>query len=464
MKYHPYRLTRRDFMAIMGLTTAGLIIRKTGMAQPLKVLSGSNSGRYLTQVAATKHDNYEQAEITQKIQYLFEQLGGISDIVGPGDKVGIKINLTGGSGWANDPNLQGVDIRECAWTHPTVLQAVGELLIDLGVTPSDIYIVEGLWDDASYDNYGYLDVQQYLGAQMVNLNFAAPYPSFANISTGNDPFFYNSFILNQILADVDVFISIPKMKHHYKAGTTQSMKNLIGTVPLDFYQMPGNKGTRSALHDEGGPTSYHLPRSICDLNMARPVHLAVIDGIRNAVGGEGPWNPTFTPSVYNFLLAGKDPVATDSIATLIMGQDPELEQLETPDGLNCDNHLWLAHQKGMGTNVLSEIEIVGDGAGSILGVDEQGGIPGLTDSPRLYPNYPNPFRSYTSFKYYMPGDERVILEILEPSGKSIVTLEDGWKAKGEHVSGWSARNMPAGLYICRLTSNGRSVIRKIMIR
>ena len=462
MKYHPYRLTRRDFMTIMGLTTAGLFIRPSGIAQPLRVL-GSN-GRYLTQVAATQHNDYDQALIRQKVEYLFNQLGGIGDIMSAGDKVAIKINLTGGSYWANHQNLQGVDIRECAWTHPEVLRAVGELVIDQGVNPSDIYIVEALWDDDSYNDYGYLDVQNYLGAQRVNLNQAAPYAGFANISTGDDPFFYSYFIMNQVLGEVDAFISIPKMKHHYEAGTTQSMKNLVGSVPLQFYQMPGNTGTRSALHQEGGAVSYHLPRSICDLNMARPVHLAVIDGIKNAVGGEGPWNPTFTPSEYDFLLAGKDPVATDSIATLIMGLNPEAEQLELPTGLDCDNHLWLAHQKGMGTNILSEIQVVGDGAGAILGVDDDEESPGFSNGPRIYPNYPNPFRSYTSIKYHIPSDSEVTVEILEPSGKLIVQLEKGWKNSGDHLTGWSARNMPAGTYFCRLSTNGRTVIRKLLVK
>jgi hypothetical protein len=39
-----------------------------------------------------------------------------------------------------------------------------------------------------------------------------------------------------------------------------------------------------------------------------------IDSIKNAVGGEGAWNPTFQTAEYNVLIAGKDPVATDSVA------------------------------------------------------------------------------------------------------------------------------------------------------
>lgn len=463
MKYHPYKLSRRDFMTIMGLTTAGMFIRSSAVARPLRAFADGSS-RFLAQVAATQHSDYGQAMIRQKVEYLFNQLGGIGDIVGPGDKVAIKINLTGGSSWANHQNLQGVDIRECAWTHPEVLRAVGELLIDQGVSPSDIYIVEALWDSACYDNFGYLEVQQHLGAQRINLNQAAPYAGFTNISTGGDPYFYTYFIMNQILAEADVCISIPKMKHHYEAGTTQSMKNLVGSIPLQFYQLPGNTGIRSAIHQEGGEVSYHLPRSICDLNMARPVHLAVIDGIKNAVGGEGPWNQTFAPAEYGFLLAGKDPVATDSIATLVMGLDPEAEQLVKPNGLTCDNHLWLAQAKGMGTNILKEIQLVGDGAGAILGVDDDGEPATLGNSPRIYPNYPNPFHSYTSIKYYLPEESKVTVEILEPSGKLLVELVNGVKARGEHLTGWSARNMPPGIYFCRLRSDGQTVIRKMLVK
>lgn len=459
-RYHPYRWSRRDFMKVMGLTAAGVFIRSTAIG---KTLSGTG-GRTLSTVAATRQYDYDQDMIKQKIGYLFDELGGIGDVAGPGDKVAIKINLTGGSGWANHPNLQEVDIRECAWTHPTVLQAVGELLIDYGVAPSNIYIVEALWDDSCYNDYGYLDVQNYLGAQKVNLNEASPYAGFANISTGDDPYYYNYFIMNQILGEVDCYVSIPKMKHHYEAGTTQSMKNSVGAVPLEFYQMPGAWGTRSALHQEGGAVGYHLPRSICDLYMARPVNLAVIDGIRNAVGGEGPWNPTFSPSEYDFLLAGKDPVATDSIATLIMGLDPEDEQLELPTGMYCDNHLWLANQKGMGTNILEEIEVVGDGAGAILGVDEYGDFPGAGSELKILPNFPNPFRDRTSFKYHIARDGTVSLDILDASGRIVSNIFEGYMHKGEHIAGWSPEIILPGLYFCRLSLNGHSVQRKIILK
>lgn len=458
--WHP-RHSRREFISTMGMALAGVLISRYGLSNNLIGLPGFLKGSRSNMVAATMSENYESTFIRQRVEHLFDSLGGISDIVQPGDKVGIKINLTGGSGWANDPQLNGVDIRECAWTHPEVLRAVGELLIDSGVSGNDIYILEARWDDACYYQYGYADVQDYLGAQVVNLNVAAPYADFIIKSTGSDYFFYDSFIMNGILDEIDVCVSIPKMKQHYTAGVTHSMKNFIGSTPLQFYQMPGQQGTRSKLHVEGGDAGFHLPRSICDLNMARPVHLAVIDGVKNAIGGEGPWNPTFEPHEDHFLLAGKNAVSTDSIASYIMGNDPEPPQLLRPDGTFCDNHLWLASQKGLGTNMISEIELVGDGAGSVLGIDDNGNNISGEYPIILYQNYPNPFRSYTNIRYHIHDSGLVSLVIFNHKGQEVIRLVNETVSSGDHIAEWDAGNLPGGTYYARLRVDGFSQVRKM---
>jgi uncharacterized protein (DUF362 family) len=460
--WHP-RPSRREFLGTMGMALAGVLISRYGLSNNLIGLPGRLKGTRSNMVAATLADNYESIFIRQRVEHLFDSLGGISDMVQPGDKVGIKINLTGGSGWANDPQLNGVDIRECAWTHPEVLRAVGELLIDSGVSGNDIYIVEARWDNACYYQYGYSDVQEYLGAQVVNLNVAAPYADFITKSTGSDYFFYDSFIFNGILDEIDVFVSIPKMKQHYTAGVTHSMKNLIGSTPLNYYQMPNQQGTRSKLHVEGGDAGFHLPRSICDLNMARPIHLAVIDGIKNAVGGEGPWNPTFEPHEDHYLLAGKNAVSTDSVASYIMGNDPEPAQLLRPDGTLCDNHLWLANQKGMGINIMSEIELVGDGAGSISGIDEGADNISASYPIILYQNYPNPFSSSTKIRYFLHDSCQVSLIIYNHRGQEINRLVDEKNSSGEHMVEWNAVNLPGGVYYARLSVHGFSQVRKMSL-
>jgi uncharacterized protein (DUF362 family) len=456
-------LNRRRFMSRMGMATAGVFLSRYAFANDLVKLPAIIKPESSNMVAVTQGENYESSFIRARVEHLFNSLGGISDVVHPGDKVGIKINLTGGSGWANHANLDGVDIRECVWTHPEVLRAVGELLIDSGVSPGDIYIVEALWDDPCYYDYGYSDVQQYLGAQVVNLNVPAPYPAFVTRSTGNDYFFYPSFIQNQILEDIDVFVSIPKMKQHATAGVTHSMKNLVGITPLEFYQRASQPGDRSWLHSENGEdAAYHLPRSIVDLNLSRPIHLAVIDGIKNAIGGEGPWNPTFEPHEDHYLLAGKNSVSTDSVCSYIMGNNPESQQFLRPDGTYCDNYLMLAAQKGLGTNIMSGIQLVGDGAGTV-GINEPGENPAAAGKARLDQNYPNPFRSSTSIRYNLKEGGQVSLTVYDENGREIKRIVKGFVPAGDHVDEFYPNGLSAGNYLLKLEGNGFSEVKKMMV-
>ncbi len=449
-------------MTRMGMVGAGMFLNRYLHAENLMKLPGNNGFLGSNMVAVTQADNYESTFIRDRVEHLFDSLGGISDVVQPGDKVGIKINLTGGSSWVGHENLEGVDIRESVWTHPEVLKAVGELLIDSGVSGNDIYFLEALYDETCYNQYGYLDVQNYLGAQFVDLNLADPYPDFVPRSTGNDYFFYKSFILNGIMSDIDVFVSIPKMKQHYTAGVTHSMKNLVGITPLAFYQKYSQGKVRMKLHNEGGDPAYHLPRSIVDLNLACPLHLSVIDGVKNAIGGEGPWNPTFDPHEDHYLLAGKNSVSTDSVASYIMGNDPEPPQLMRPDGTLCDNHLWLASQVGLGTNLMSEIELVGDGAGTITGIEEDSF--GSAVSPiRLYQNHPNPFRGSTKIIYYIENRGHVSLTVYNSSGQEVSRLVNEMISAGEHTAEFTAFGLSAGTYFIKMEAKGISLVKKMKL-
>ena len=458
-------LSRRDFLKSVGVVSAGLSFNPYKKSRDLLAYSHQKEFTNSVPVAVTQAIDYADSHlIKQKVQHLFEALGGIDDVIQSGDKVAIKINLTGGSYFADHSRLQGVDIRESTWTHPEVLRAVVELIIDSGINAEDIYIVEAIWDANSYNNFGYLDVQQDLGIQLVNLNNPAPYSDFIDKDVGDNHFFYSTFKFNQILDDVNVFISIPKMKQHYDAGVTHSMKNLVGIVPLHHYTMPSDQGLRSAIHYEGGDIRTHLPRSICDLNMARSINLAVIDGIKNAEAGEGPWNPTFQPAEYHLILAGKDPVALDSIASLQMGNDTEAEKFQLPSGEQCDNYLLLANQKGMGTNMLNEIELVGDGAHLITAVDQQISQQNTPKTIQLFQNYPNPFNSSTTFLYYLSESGNVTLKVFNIAGQEIQTLVNGTIPSGEHQLIWRARDLQSGLYYYKLQVGRYSETKKLIIQ
>ncbi len=456
------KVSRRKFINTLGATTAGLILAPYIKSDSIFAYGYDNTSSYISKVALAGADNYERAFVRQRVEHLFEELGGLDDVVQPGNKVALKINLVGGSGSAYSNMHQGRSITETMWTHPEVLRAVGELLIDYGINQHDIYIVEALWDDESYNDFGYLDVQNSLGVNFIDLDKKEPYDDFIEMPVGSDKFHYDSFMCNRILDEIDVYISIAKMKQHYSAGVTHSIKNQVGIVPLQFYTRHFDTSRRAELHNGGGNESVHLPRSICDLFFARPVNLAVVDGIMNAVGGEGVWNPTFVPADYNVLLAGKDPVATDSIASYLMGNDPEADELQLPNGNYADNYLKMLSTKGAGTNKMAEIQTVGDGADMVTSVpsDHPDSVP---ETIVLSENFPNPFNSSTSIKFYLPEQQHVSMKLYSVTGREVDTLIDGVVPAGHHVVQWTAHhNIASGVYFYVMVAGNFRETRKMV--
>ncbi len=301
------------------------------------------------QVAIAQAASYDPKLVRRQVETLFDNLGGLKDVIKTGDRVAIKVNLTGGTS-AQPP--AGMNPIETYVTHPVVVRAMAELLRDAGA--KEVYIVEAVYDWASYQDWGYVDAAQAAGAKLIDLNGTQPYADYASLPVGSNWFIYEQFTMNHILEEVDVLVSVAKMKCHWICGITQSMKNLVGLVPVQFY----GDTYRSDLHGTEDEMKHRLPRVVVDLNRARPVNVSLIDGIKTVDGSEGPWNQDLGPKSPGILIGGKNPVATDAVAVAAMGFDPTAEYPDPPF-LRADNHLNIAHQLGLGSNRLRDIAIKG---------------------------------------------------------------------------------------------------------
>jgi uncharacterized protein (DUF362 family) len=103
-----------------------------------------------------------------------------------------------------------------------------------------------------------------------------------------------------------------------------------------------------------------VPRAVADLVAARPIHLAIVDGIYTMAGGEipnqgGGVHVAVHPSL---LIAGTNCVSTDAACVALMGFDPMADR-GTPPFETSDSTLRLAEQLGVGTRDLSRVEIAG---------------------------------------------------------------------------------------------------------
>jgi uncharacterized protein (DUF362 family) len=184
------------------------------------------------------------------------------------------------------------------------------------------------------------------------------------------------YSLSNTVLDADLFLNVPKMKTHRKAGISVSLKNVVGITnkkqwlphyragmppegdeypaPLGWAQwltaslgrvpLPGGHALiarwpalRNGQADpvvngnwEGNDTTW---RMVLDLNTAlrfadrqgqlqttpQRAWLSIVDGV---IAGEGPGPLGAHPKPCGVILGGADPVAVDAAAARLMGFDP----------------------------------------------------------------------------------------------------------------------------------------------
>ncbi len=372
-------LNRRQFLKELGLTSAALLLAgckpqalptatgtpipsptdlpptATSTATPSPTLTPTPvptaTPVYKAQAAIGQVTGYDPVALRTALQSMLEATSGLEKLVQPGARVGIKVNLTGGTWWDTPDKPPAT---EYFVTHPALVGALGELLKDAGA--SKLFVMDGLGDENSYKFWGYEDMAKPLDAKLIDLCKPAPYAGYAAFPVGDTARVFHTFALNGILNELDVFISVAKLKCHSTTGVTLSMKNLFGLAPISEYRRNAADNNRSLFH---GSSDFddRLTDIILDLNFARPIDLALIDGIMTAEGGAGPWDniSQVKPGV---LVLSRDRVAADAAATAIMGFDPQADWPVSPF-VHSPNHIALAAKAGLGTNNLEEIQLFG---------------------------------------------------------------------------------------------------------
>jgi hypothetical protein len=103
---------------------------------------------------------------------------------------------------------------------------------------------------------------------------------------------------------------------------------------------------------------YRVSRITADLAVVRPIHLGIIDGIGSIAGGEGPWNRGVRVVKPGVMIAGLNPVCTDTVSTAVMGYNPRATWGTKPFP-HADNTMLLAEANGVGSTDLKRIDVRG---------------------------------------------------------------------------------------------------------
>ncbi len=355
------RITRRE--ALVSAAT---------LAAPLRAAPAAT-------VAIARCRKYD-GKLAETMRTMFDQIGGIGALV-KGKTIAVKLNLTGNP--SRFPVRPDLPYRN----EPATVLALARVLADSGARR--IRFIESFFpagqDLALWARYG-LDLQAINNAgckvEWENVQNLGQGRKYVRVKVPWGGYIFPSYDLNHSFVDCDTYVSLSKLKNHWIAGVTMSLKNNFGNTPCSLYGGDcGPDGNESPTRERGpvchegkvtppkgvaqelDPSTprdpgYRVPRIVSDLVGARPIDLALVDGVVSIRGGEGEWNQGVQIIQPSLLLAGKNPVCVDAVSMAVMGYDPKADRGTKPF-LRGDSTLKLCEAKGIGTTDLSRIEIAG---------------------------------------------------------------------------------------------------------
>ncbi len=263
-------------------------------------------------------------------------IGGIKRYVKPGHRVVIKPNL-----FAPYPPPISVDRRVIAAVVSLSLAAgaakvtvvegvsVGSLMKRVNIEKSGASgnMVRGMKTIDVMKLLGVKRAVEEAGGQLLGLEDG---PRVRTAVTGGKVL--TSLDYPKSVLDADVFINLPALKTHTMTMVTLGIKNLQGLL---------NEADRYFGHRDD------LDQHMVDIMKVRKPDLTIIDGLIGLEGmgaGEGGG-----PVPLGVIIAGTDPVATDAIASMVMG-------IETPSVVGTTR---IAAHDGLGTALPDLIDVVG---------------------------------------------------------------------------------------------------------
>jgi len=377
-------LTRREWLArsagvlaLSALADWPSLLRAEESAAPANLPHLAGNAPSLP-VAIRRCVSYEPAVVQEQMDAALDGIGGIGRLVR--DKtVTVKVNMTAPA----DP-FAGLPACRTYHIHPHVVAALCAALDRAGARriaiveawyhhePVQTVLTRAGWDVPSIQTAG--------GHKVVfeNTRNRGTWGSYSRVKVPWGGYLFPAFELNGWYEHTDVFISLGKMKDHAVGGVTMTTKNLFGITPTALYgdDAPNEDSVQARVEPlhmnkralpAGVPAQLganppnqaevRVPRIVADLLGARPVDLAIIDGVESVAGGEGPWIHELRPVQPRLLFAGRNAICTDSVCAAAMGYDARASAGHFP--FPGENHLHWASEAGLGSNDIRHIEMVG---------------------------------------------------------------------------------------------------------
>ncbi len=270
--------------------------------------------------------NKKDLEVVKKmVKEAVDEIGGFASIINTGDKVLIKPNIC----WHANPDTGII-------TDPRVIEAVISLIKE-ETKPKKIILAErlGIGRDTRY-GFKVTGIEE--AAKRAGVDELLPLEEDARIPViiSKAKALIKPVHIPKSFLDADTIIYIPKMKTHKICEITLNMKLTQGIFTYTETQRAHRADNEQKFVDM--------------LRVIKP-DLSIVDAIY-AMQGQGPGSlyPEDIIKDMNIIIAGKDPVAVDSVGAHIMGYDP-LREVGLIRG---------AHMEGLGEGDIKNIILKGN--------------------------------------------------------------------------------------------------------
>jgi len=294
---------------------------------------------------------FDEFRIKSMVKEAIELVGGISDLVKPGAIVLIKPN------WL-------APIPNPATTDPRVVKALVEICKEAGakrVIVSEYAVPHGKVAPYLYGAWKSLrDVVEKLGLNRFVEDAGGEIIPFEEVECVEVKVKGGKLLrrarIPKLVLEADCLINVPVMKTHFYTLVTLGIKNMHGILPDDL---------KTYAHKED------LDQFLVDIIKIRPPDLTVIDGIRALQGYDHHVSMKDIVEM-GLIIASRDVVAADAVASAVMGFDP-LDEI---------THIRIAHMEGVGVGDLNRIVVKGRSVSEVRRVFKR-------PDQRLFGIYPN---------------------------------------------------------------------------
>jgi len=281
--------TRRDFLKTSALVGGGLLT--ADFAALTRAALAADMPPAMS-IARWDEAALAGADLTLAAVGLTEaaiaSLGGMERFVNKGDTVWVKPNI----GWNRRPEL-------AANTNPDVVGTLVRLCKEAGAKTVKVGDHPCHPARQAYRNSGITKAAEAAGGKMVYLD----QKRFKDMQLGGE--FLDKWPIYLEIAEADLVINVPILKHHGLTKCTMAMKNYMGVIG----------GNRSTWHQ-------NMEACVADITQFMKPKLTVLDAVR-VLTDHGPQggNPDDV-DVRGIVAASTDIVALDSFGATLLGHNP----------------------------------------------------------------------------------------------------------------------------------------------